>query len=115
MRFRWNRRPLQFELTISDAVTVRAGAMVTSRWPPFVYPEIGVSIRWGRSQGARVWRHYGINLSDLGTLALSIHQHRLHVSVIVVHLGVDLPWGARDRTFARLSLFEAVSRRRRPR
>jgi len=106
---------LRLELTIVDAVAFRAGAMGPSMWPPFVYPEIGISIRWGRSHGARVWRHYGLNPCDLGTLALSVHQRRLHVCLLLVHLGADLPWACRDRTLIRLSLYSAVERWRRRR
>ena len=115
MRFRCSRWPLRAELTILDTVTFRAGATGVSRWPPFVYPEAGLSVRWGRSRGARVWRHYCVNACDLGTLALSIHQRRLHVCLLLVHLGADLPWGCRDRTFLRLSLFSAIGRWRRAR
>jgi len=115
MRLRCSRSPLRAELTVLDAVTLRAGAARSSRWPPFIHPEVGLSIRWGRSHGARVWRHYCVNACDLGTLALSVHQRRLHVCLLLVHLGADLPWPARDRTFVRLSLFSAVAEWKRAR
>ena len=110
MRRRLSRWPLGVELTICDTVTLRASMLGPSRWPPFIYPEVGVSIRWGRSHGRWAWRHYGVNACDLGTLALSVHQRRLHVSVLLVHLGVDLPWSACDRGILRLSLSSAVGR-----
>jgi len=115
MRFRFSRRPFRAELTIPHAVAFRAGAMGVSRWPPFLYPEVGLSIRWGRSCGARVWRHYGLNLCDLGTFALSVHQRRLHLCLLLVHLGADLPWACRDGTLFRVSLYSAVERWRRRR
>jgi len=115
MRFRCSRWPLRAELTILGTVTFRAGATGVSRWPPFVYPELGLSVRWGRSHGARVWRHYRVYACDLGTLALSVDQRRVHVCVLLVHLGADLPWPVRDRTIFRLSLFSAIARWRRAR